>query len=185
MKTKGMSLLSIQKFATSFGEEAHEAWLSSLPEEAQKAYRWKILPSSWYETDIFYTPAVESLTKQHFKGDADKIGAILGTASAQFALNGVYRTIVEKKEPVEFFKHGTMLMKQYHRPSRLDVNIDADKREALLEMYEFPNPHAVYEGALLYYVIEAMKMIGYPDMKWEIRSRKSQGAECTAFHFSW
>jgi len=132
MKTKGSMVATLAGFVVErFGNEASEAWLSSLPEATQGVMR-SALASSWYSVQEILILPMRCMCERFFSEDTVCGAKRFGAYAAEHQLTGIYRLALKMGRPNAVLPLATTTWKMLYSENSMAITCNEKGRAVLV-----------------------------------------------------
>jgi hypothetical protein len=184
VEVKGTAIAVFPEFiASRFGEPAREKWLEELPEDSVRFFRGRIDINAWYPYQQACVAPTALVCRMFY--DNDQAGAReLGRYSAEFALTGVYRSLVKLNAIRLYVERGGVMITEYYRPCS-SRTVSVEKGRAVVRITEFPEIHPLVENRIAGWMQRAMEVRGCLRVGVEIARSLASGDELSEFLITW
>lgn len=183
MKIKGTAVKSIPDFVQSRYPDQYKNWFTQLPPDSQKLFRDGISTANWYDMNHAATIPTQKVGEVIFK-DIKKGAWESGRYSAEVALNGIYKLYVKFASPEHIIERAGRVFSAYYEGSDMRV-LNSSKKNVEVAIMQLTNIHEVIEYRIGGWMEKALEITGCKDLKIEIKSSLSKGADKTLYVITW
>lgn len=184
MEVKGTAIAVFPLFVSErFGDQAVKLWLEGLPEESARFFREEVDINSWYPYRQACVEPTKQVCRMFYNGEASGARE-LGRYSADYALTGVYRSVVKLNTIRLYVERGGVMISEYYRPC-LSRTVSVDEGRALVRIEEFPESHVLVENRIAGWMQRAMEVRGCRRVEVEVVRSLAAGDPLTEFVITW
>jgi hypothetical protein len=184
MEVKGTAITIFPDFiGKKFGRQGMASWLEDLPEGARRIFGAAVDINRWYPFREACLEPTEAVCRLFYQGDAGGARE-LGRSSAEFALSGIYRSVVKLNTLRLYVERGGVMITNYYRPCRSEA-VEVGGGRAVIRITGFPESHALIENRIAGWMQRAMEIRGCQEVSVEIPLALSAGDPATEFLITW
>jgi predicted hydrocarbon binding protein len=183
MKVKGNIIKARYEFVLkSFGEEAWQRVVSSLPEDHQKLLRGIIVNSVWYPFEI--NKNLDQAIVDLLGGGSTEVFEEMGRVSARENLSGVHRLMLEPNDPEAFMKKAQAIYSFYYN-SGYRTYETRSPTSGILTTYEAETYSANDCLTVIGWYKEAMEMCGASEVTMVETTCRAKGGDVCRYEVAW
>lgn len=184
MEIKGTAVAVFPGFVEgSFGPEGLSLWRESLSAGARAIFEHKMEINRWYPFREACLEPTEAVCRLFFQGES-RGARELGRYSAEYALSGVYRSVVKLNTIRLYVERGGVMISEYYRPCR-SRTVSVDRGRAVVRIEEFPESHPLVDNRIAGWMQRAMEIRGCARAEVEIPRTLAAGDPFTEFVITW
>jgi hypothetical protein len=184
MEVKGTAIAVFPQFVGGrFGAQALEQWLDRLPEVSSAIFHTPVDINRWYPYRQACVDPTKLTCRMFYDGDP-KGAWELGRYSAEFALTGVYRSVVKLNTIRLYVERGGVMITEYYRPCS-SRTVSVEKGRAVVRIDQFPESHLLVENRIAGWMQRAMEVRGCRRVGVEIARSLAAGDELSEFVITW
>ncbi len=184
MEVKGTAVVVFNKFvARRFGPTDLMRCLEALPAGSRAIMEGRVDVNKWYPLQEAYLVPTETLCRIFYDGDPRGAWE-LGRDSADYALSGIYSSLVKLTTVKLYVQRGSIMLPNYYRPCRSQTDLIEDGR-AVIRLTEFPESHPLVEQRISGWMQRALEVRGCRDVKVVTPRAMSRGDRDTEFVITW
>ncbi len=184
MEVKGSAIVVLPEFIKSnFGKKNFNIWLDSLPEEAHKVYRSKIMISSWFPLKTIFTEPTKKMCDMFYKQDL-KGAREIGRFSAEYALQGFYKVFIRRATPQALTRRASQILSTYYKPCSMKAENISEKK-GLLKITEFPEMDEIVENRILGWIEKTLEICRYKNINLNMVKSLTNGDTTSEIEITW
>lgn len=184
-ESKGASLMTASMFVKEkFGEEGYKKWLEALKPNVRNDFENGILASKWYPMIEYFSEPLKAICDLFFHGNLQ--GAFdKGYYSAQYALRGVYSSVIVKIFNTEtVISKSSLIFSMSWRPCELKI-AESDNRHIIIHLTKFPDITKYVEMGMAGYITALGEKCGVKNVKVTIKKSLTSGDPYTELYATW
>ncbi|MFC1678514.1 hypothetical protein ACFLZ9_02115 [Patescibacteria group bacterium] len=186
MEVKGGTIKNTPLFVKeTFGEEACNKWLDSLPAESQNIFRKPILSSVWYPYKWGAYEPQKKIVEMFYGGDPKK-AAEMGRYSTEKSLKGIYKMFLKLIASAVPSAGASMVNRiqqtfsAFMRPIKLE-NAEPGNSQSNLRIVEFSEVDEIAEYGIAGCLEKAIEIMMGKKPEVNIVKSMARGDECTEY----
>lgn len=172
-----------QWLTSTHGDEGLERLIGVVSPAGRHLLRSEIDPKAWYNYPLFIELAIE-MDKLFGDGDG-KLNIEVARASAHTATRTIYQMFIRLGSVSWVLSRASKLWLEHFTRGAFIVTTEKHATFAEAEIADFPFPHLCHTYAVLGFAIGCVEMSGESNVRGEVVSCRSHGADKTILRVHW
>ncbi len=165
------------------GDDALEQLIGTMSPAGRNMLRSDIDPKSWHNYPLFIEFAIK-VDEMLGAGDG-KLNIELGRASAHRNTKTLFKAFIRIGSVNWVMNQASKFWNEHFSEGGFEVSTDKSSQVATAEIVDFPLPHLCHTYSVLGFAIGAIEMSGEKNVRGDIVSCRSMGADQTIIRARW
>lgn len=165
------------------GEDGLEKLIGTMSAAGRHLLRSDIDPKSWHNYPLFIEVAIKV---DEMFGDGDgKLNIEIGRASAHRNTKTLFKAFIRIGSVNWVLNQASKFWSEHFSEGGFEVSTDRSSHVAVGEVIDFPHPHLCHTYSVLGFAIGCIEMSGESNVRGEVVSCRSMGADKTVIRARW